>query len=63
MRLVAEAVVPAGCERVETLKSGAVGAHAEDRAAVRVAAQGGAAVEKTLRRRSATRAAMRHRPR
>ena len=47
MRLVAEAVVPAGCERVETLKSGAVGAHAEDRAAVRVAAQGGAAVEKT----------------
>ena len=45
MRLVAEAVVPAGRERVETLKSGAVRAHAEDRAAVRVAAQGGAAVE------------------
>ena len=45
MRLVAEAVVLAGGERVEALKPGAVGAHAEDRAAVRVASHGGAAVE------------------
>ena len=45
MRLVAEAVVLAGRERVETLKPGAVGPHAEDRATVRVAAHGSAAVE------------------
>ena len=46
MRLVAEAVVLAGGERVEALKPGAVGPHAEDGAAVRVASHGGTAVEK-----------------
>src|SRR5262245_13788131 len=45
MRLVAEAVVSAGRERVEALKPGAVGSHTEDCAALCVAAQGGAAVE------------------
>src|SRR5262245_59520733 len=45
MRLVAEAVVLASRERVETPKSGAIRAHSKHRATVRVAAQGGAAVE------------------
>ena len=45
MRLVAEAVVSAGRERVETLKPGAVGSYTENRAVLCVAAQGGAAVE------------------
>ena len=47
MRLVAEAVVSAGRERVEALKPRAVGPQAEDRAALRVAAECRAAVEKT----------------
>ena len=47
MRLVAKTVVFACRERVEALKPRAVGPQAEDRAALRVAAECRAAVEKT----------------
>src|SRR5262245_45554643 len=46
MRLVAEAVVSSGRERVETLKPGAVGSYPEHGAILSVAAQSSSAVEK-----------------
>src|SRR5262249_12811490 len=46
MRLVAEAVVSSGRERVETLKPGAVGSYPEHCAILSVAAQSSPAVEK-----------------
>ena len=46
MRLVAEAVVSAGRERVEALKPGAVGSYPEHRAVFCFTAEGSPAVEK-----------------